>query len=130
MSQESQPPRSRREARLQARRAPSTGSEQRGQVAVETPQSLDAVPAPAPAPERPASSGRGDGAAHTAAERASQARARDREARQAYNALTGALPKIEPKSAAVPTRRQLRMQQLEREQTGKQPAVEAAAPPP
>src|SRR3954469_9074772 len=110
MSQESQPPRSRREARLQARRAPSTGSEQRGQVAVETPQSLDAVPAPA----RPASSVRADGAANTAAERASPARARDREAHQAYNALTGALPKIVPDSAAIPTRRQLRMQQLER----------------
>ncbi|MFD1213633.1 hypothetical protein ACFQ36_16465, partial [Arthrobacter sp. GCM10027362] len=135
MSQESQPPRSRREARMQARRAPSSGSEQRGRVAVETPQSLGAVPVPA----RTAAPGRTGGEAADAAagsERASQARARDREVRQAYNALTGALPKIAPPdAAAVPTRRQLRMQQLEREHmlntagTGSDPSSPAGGSP-
>ncbi|MCG2624389.1 hypothetical protein LVY72_21085 [Arthrobacter sp. I2-34] len=129
MSQESQPPRSRREARLQARRAPATGSEQRGQLAVETPKSFDAVPAPS----RTAGTSRADagtGTSSGSAERASQARARDREARQTYNALTGALPKIEPASAPMPTRRQLRMQQLEREQGRTPTAAEAPAPTP
>ncbi|NKX56185.1 hypothetical protein [Arthrobacter mobilis] len=118
MSQDSQPPRSRREARLQARLAPS-GSDQRGRVALETPRSLDAVAAPA---RGAAPAGAGGGAAETSAgagsERASQVRARDREARQVLNALTGSMPKIVQEPAAVPTRRQLRMQQLEREHVG------------
>ncbi|NKX49702.1 hypothetical protein HER39_03745 [Arthrobacter deserti] len=81
-------------------------------MAVETPRSLEAVPVPA----RTSGPVRGGSDAAAGSERASQARARDREARQTYNALTGALPKIVPPAGAVPTRRQLRMQQLEREQ--------------
>ncbi|EMY35288.1 hypothetical protein D477_005351 [Arthrobacter crystallopoietes BAB-32] len=56
-------------------------------------------------------------------ERSSQARARDREAHQAYKALTEALPKVPvpDDKQNPPTRRQLRRQQLERER--REPAV-------
>ena len=55
-------------------------------------------------------------------ERSSQTRAREREARRALKTLTAALPQIPaPEREQVPTRRQLRQQQLQRENPGLAP---------
>ena len=122
MSKESQQPRSRRELRLQRSEA------------ADHPQDRDVAGSEAGASERtgaPESSPRNPEAGQQRpAERSSQARARDREAHQAYKALTEALPKVPAprEQQNPPTRRQLRLQQLERER-GAQPAGQPRAKP-
>ncbi len=106
MSKESQTPRSRREARLQ-----------RGHGGTLDGGGTPAGTAGGTPPPSDASEG---------TERSSQARARDREAHRAYRALTEAIPVV-PAEQAQPTRRQLRRQQLEREQG---PQAEALSRPP
>ncbi|NMR31226.1 hypothetical protein [Crystallibacter degradans] len=106
MSKESQTPRSRREARLQ--RGPGGNPDAGG-----TPAGVAGSMTPPSVPSE-------------GTERSSQARARDREAHRAYRALTEAIPVV-PAAQAQPTRRQLRRQQLEREQG---PQTEGSSRPP
>lgn len=128
MSKESQQPRSRRELRLQRSEA-ADHPEDRELTATEA--AAPENPAGAPdAPTRDPEPGK-----QRPAERSSQARARDREAHQALKALTEALPKIPApqEQQNPPTRRQLRLQQLERERgaqgAGKPPAKPAGGVP-
>lgn len=123
MSKESQQPRSRRELRLQRSEA-ADQPQDREPAATEA--AASDIPAGAPkAPSRDPEAGK-----QRPAERSSQARARDREAHQAYKALTEALPKVPApqEQQNPPTRRQLRLQQLERER-GAQGAGQPAARP-
>jgi hypothetical protein len=120
MSKESQQPRSRRELRLQRSEA-ADHPKDRNNAGTEA--GASEIPAGAPARNPEAGGPR-------PAERSSQARARDREAHQAYKALTEALPKIPAprEQQNPPTRRQLRLQQLERER-GSQGSVQPLAGP-
>ncbi|WP_262104873.1 hypothetical protein [Arthrobacter sp. Marseille-P9274] len=123
MSKESQQPRSRRELRLQ--RSEAADHPQDRDVAGSEAGASE-IPAGAPdAPSRDPKAGQ-----QRPAERSSQARARDREAHQAYKALTEALPKVPAprEQQNPPTRRQLRLQQLERER-GAQAAGQLRAKP-
>ncbi|MGM0929005.1 MAG: hypothetical protein ACQEXN_04765 [Actinomycetota bacterium] len=125
MSNQSQPPRSRRDIRRQ-RDGAGTSPESASGIVPQAPDAQASAPvdgggeAPAASADGPAASGERQG------ERSSQTRAREREARRALKTLTAALPQIPaPEREQVPTRRQLRQQQLRRDNPGLVPDAPA-----
>ncbi|MFT4468713.1 hypothetical protein ACMX2H_02280 [Arthrobacter sulfonylureivorans] len=113
MSNQSQP-RSRRDIRRQ-RDGAGPGPESASGTGPQVPNAQ----ANANAPSERGGAAPGDGPAvprERQGERSSQTRAREREARRALKTLTAALPQVPaPDREQVPTRRQLRQQQLQRE---------------
>ncbi|MET1153881.1 hypothetical protein [Arthrobacter sp.] len=128
MSNQSQPPRSRRDIRRQ-RDGAGTGPESASAIVPQAPDAQASAPidgggeAPAAAADGPAASRERQG------ERSSQTRAREREAHRTLKTLTAALPQIPaPEREQVPTRRQLRQQKLQRENPGLAPETPADGP--
>jgi hypothetical protein len=118
MSNQSQPPRSRRDIRRQ-RDGAGTSPESASGIVPQAPDAQASAPVDGGG-EAPAASGERQG------ERSSQTRAREREARRALKTLTAALPQIPaPEREQVPTRRQLRQQQLRRDNPGLAPDAPA-----
>ena len=135
MSNQSQPPRSRRDIRRQ-RDGAGPGPESASGIVPQLPDAQTSAPvdgggdAPAVSGDGPATSGDGhSGFRERQGERSSQTRAREREARRALKTLTAALPQIPvPEREQVPTRRQLRQQQLQRENPGLAPDTPVDGP--
>ena len=115
MSNQSQPPPSRRDIRRQ-RDGAGTGPENASGNVSQAPDAQAAAPVDGGGEVAQASGDSRTESRERQGERSSQARAREREARRALKTLTAALPKIPaPEQEQIPTRRQLRQQQLERE---------------
>ncbi len=125
MSNQSQPPRSRRDLRRQ-RDGEGTGPESASGIVPQAPDAQASAPVDG-GEDAPAASGDGPPASRERqGERSSQTRAREREARRALKTLTAALPQIPaPEREQVPTRRQLRQQQLQRGNPGLAPDAPA-----
>ncbi|MEV7647546.1 hypothetical protein [Arthrobacter sp. NPDC089319] len=129
MSNQSQPPRSRRDLRRQ-RDGAVTGPESASGIVPQAPDAQASAPVDGGGDAAAAS---GDAAPPASrerqGERSSQTRAREREARRALKTLTAALPQIPaPEREQVPTRRQLRQQQLQRENPGLAPEAPVDGP--
>ena len=110
-------------------RSQPPGSSRSYRMPRQVPRSTAGETLPQPPATAPASGDGPSASRERQGERSSQTRAREREARRALKTLTAALPQIPaPEREQVPTRRQLRQQQLQRENPGLAPDAPVDGP--